>query len=156
MKTGQEKSIAVRKGTAYKLGKREWKMGTINTVTLHGRLTADPELRYTAQGIAVASGSLAVDDGYGDRKKTYFFVYQAWRGTAEYLSRYARKGMALTISGKLVQHTWQNETGQNRSSVVVQIAEAALPPKTGGTGQSEMAACALGSEIVFDDQDLPF
>ena len=45
---------------------------SINTITLSGRLVAAPELRYTTNGIAVSSGCIAVDDGYGEQKKTYF------------------------------------------------------------------------------------
>ena len=51
---------------------------SINTITLSGRLVAAPELRYTTNGTAVASGRIAVDDGYGEQKKTYFFDYNAW------------------------------------------------------------------------------
>ncbi|MBQ2776572.1 MAG: single-stranded DNA-binding protein, partial [Peptococcaceae bacterium] len=50
----------------------------INTIAVHGRLTDAPELRYTAKGTAVACGNIAVEDGYGDDKRTYFFEYAAW------------------------------------------------------------------------------
>ena len=50
----------------------------INTIAISGRLTGAPELRHTGKGTAVACGNIAVDDGYGDNKKTYFFEYNAW------------------------------------------------------------------------------
>jgi single-strand DNA-binding protein len=122
----------------------------INTVTLHGRLVADPELRYTTNGTAVASGNIAVTDGYGDNEKTYFFNYEVWRHNAEYMGKYAKKGMPVTISGKLTQQTWQNQNGENRSKVVVSVLEVVLPPKSGGSMLD-------GEEVIdFDATDLPF
>ncbi len=127
----------------------------INTITLSGRLVAAPELRYTASGAAVVNGRIAVDDGYGDHKKTYFFDYTAWTGTAEYLAKYADKGTLVTLQGKLTQQTWQNANGENRSRVVILVQEVVLPPKgTGGTASQNDNI--YGEEIVFDDQDLPF
>ena len=77
----------------------------INTITVSGRLVAAPELRYTANGSALAKGRIAVDDGYGDNKKAYFFDYTAWSHTAEYMAKYADKGTQVTLQGKLTQET---------------------------------------------------
>lgn len=135
---------------------------SINTITLSGRLTAAPELRYTTGGTAVAGGSIAVDDGYGERKKTYFFEYRAWTHTAEYLAKYAAKGMPVTISGKLTRQTWLNQDGEQRSKTVIVVQEAVLPPKNSCTAaEADTPDCAstdsiYGEEIVFEDSDLPF
>lgn len=121
----------------------------INTVVLTGRLTAEPELRYTQSGTAVANGSIAVTDGYGDNEKTYFFNYEVWRHNAEYMAKYAKKGMMVMLQGKLTQQTWQAADGSNRSKVVVSVLEVVLPPKSEGSQIS-------GETIDFDTNDLPF
>ena len=127
----------------------------INTITVSGRLVAAPELRYTANGSALAKGRIAVDDGYGDNKKTYFFDYTAWSHTAEYMAKYADKGTPVTLQGKLTQETWQSKDGDNRSRVVIVVQEVVLPPKTVGDNVSDYEN-PYGEEIVFDVGDLPF
>ena len=142
----------------------------INTITLSGRMVADPELRYTQSGTAVANGSIAVTDGYGDNEKTYFFNWEAWKHNAEYLANYAKKGMQVTLAGKLTQQTWQANDGSNRSKVVINISDVVLPPKggkndrnnsstsgnAGGGGYGSQNQLGLGEEISFDTDDLPF
>ena len=148
-------------------------MATINTTVVSGRLTDAPELRYTPNGVAVAHGSIAVTDGYGDNEKTFFFNYEAWKHTAEYMGNYAKKGMPVTLAGKLTQQTWQATDGTNRSKVVLRVSEAILPPKgasngndnaNGGAGYGNAGSgsthsdpqLGYGEEVVFDDSDLPF
>ena len=133
---------------------------SINTITLSGRLATAPELRYTTNGTAVASGRIAVDDGYGEQKKTYFFDYNAWTHTAEYMAKYAAKGMLVAISGKLTQQTWQNQNGENRSKAVITVQEVVLPPKSNTVGAGDLDSPyqdnPYGEEITFEDSDLPF
>ena len=146
----------------------------INFIVLNGRMVKDCDLRYTQQGTAVANGSIAVTDGYGDNEKTYFFDIEAWKHTAEYIANYAKKGMPVTIAGKLTQQTWQANDGTNRSKVVIRVSEAILPPKGASNGSNDNKAgsnggantgsgsgysdpqLGLGEEIVFDDSALPF
>ena len=125
----------------------------INTITISGRLTAAPELRYTSNGNAVANGRIAVDDGYGDNRKTFFFDYTAWSHTAEYMAKYAGKGTPVTLQGRLTQDTWQTQTGENRSRVVIVVQEVVLPPRSNATVPHNDI---YGEEITFDDSDLPF
>lgn len=75
----------------------------MNTVQLIGRLTAAPELRRTPQGTAVASATLAVDDGFGTNKKTFFFGITFWGKTAETAEKYAVKGQRIGVAGRLSQ-----------------------------------------------------
>lgn len=148
-------------------------MATINTIVVSGRLTADPELRYTQSGTAVANGSIAVTDGYGDNEKTCFFNWEAWKYTAEYLANYAKKGMPVTLAGKLLQQTWEDTNGNKRQKVFIRINEAILPPKGAGNGNNSNSTGGnsggshnssgtdnpyqgLGQEVVFSDSDLPF
>ncbi|MBQ2859533.1 MAG: single-stranded DNA-binding protein [Peptococcaceae bacterium] len=132
----------------------------INTIALSGRLVAAPELRYTQNGTAVATGRIAVDDGYGEHKKTFFFDYTAWTHTAEYMTKYADKGTPVTIGGKLTQQTWQTQNGDNRSRVVIVVQEVVLPPRN-NTAAGDGSPVPdyedmYGEEITFDDSDLPF
>ena len=98
----------------------------LNNVTLMGRLTADPVIRYTrTSNIPVANFSVAVDRRIiKDRDKaTDFFNIVAWQGTADFVAKYFTKGQPICIEGRLQQRTWQDEaTGANRSVVEV-IAE---------------------------------
>lgn len=147
-------------------------MAAINTIVLSGRLTDAPSLRYTQSGVAVASGSVAVDDGWGENKKTYFFKYTAWRHTAEYLANYAKKGHAVVFSGKLTENVWETDDGQKRREAVILVQEALLNSK-GGNGQEDGSSGAtgqnsssqggfgvndnmLGTPVDFSPEDLPF
>lgn len=84
-----------------------------------GRLTDKVELRYSTgdSQTAVGTFSLAVDDGYGDRKKTSFFRCTAFGKTAEALEKYVGKGTKIAVSGRPRQDTWTDKEGHNRSSV---------------------------------------
>ncbi len=71
----------------------------LNTVALHGRHAAAPELKYSPNDIAVASFSLAVNSGHGDKQKVAFIDCVAWRGTAEFICKYFAKGQGTGLSG---------------------------------------------------------
>lgn len=92
----------------------------LNHITIMGRLTRDPELRYTQSQIAVASFTVAVDRDYsgrdGGEKQTDFIDCVAWRQTAEFVSRYFRKGSMAVVSGRLQSRKWQDNQGNNRTN----------------------------------------
>ncbi|MDY4487879.1 MAG: single-stranded DNA-binding protein [Candidatus Limivicinus sp.] len=93
-------------------------------MTIMGRLTRDPELRYTQSQTPVASFSLAVDRDYGSRdggeKQTDFIDCVAWRQTAEFVSKYFQKGSMAVVSGRLQIRDWTDrEGGKRRSAEVV-------------------------------------
>ena len=90
----------------------------LNHITIMGRLTRDPELRSTQNGVSVAALTVAVDrDGTsGNEKKTDFIDCVAWRGTAEFISKYFRKGSMIIVVGKLQSRKWQDREGNNRIS----------------------------------------
>ena len=75
----------------------------INTVVLMGRLTADPELRETSNGVSYCRFSIAVDRAHksGEDKVTDFLNCVAWRQTAEFISRYFTKGQMIAVVGSL-------------------------------------------------------
>lgn len=90
----------------------------LNHITLMGRLTRDPELRYTASQIPVASFAIACDRDYskGEDRQTDFVEIVAWRGTAEFVSKYFGKGSMAVVSGRLQTREWQDKDGNKRKA----------------------------------------
>lgn len=97
-----------------------------NKVILMGRLTADPELKQTATGVAVTSFSLAVDRKYnkGEEKQCDFVTIVAWKQTAEFICRYFKKGQAMLVCGELQTRTWTDQNGNKRHATEVLASEA--------------------------------
>ena len=95
----------------------------LNHIVIMGRLTRDPELRYTQSQTPVASFSLAVDRDFGGRdggeKQTDFIDCVAWRSTAEFVSKYFTKGRMAVVSGRLQIRNWQDKEGNKRRSAEV-------------------------------------
>jgi single-strand DNA-binding protein len=103
----------------------------MNSVTLVGRLTTDPELRFTNTGTAVCEFSIAVDRVGTD--ETDFFDVVAWAKTAEAVSAYVAKGHQVGVSGSLRQHRWETPEGDKRSRVKVNANQVDfLTPKSHG------------------------
>ena len=92
----------------------------LNHIVIMGRLTRDPELRYTQAQVPVASFTVAVDRDFGGRdggeKQTDFIDCSAWRQTGEFVSKYFRKGSMIVVSGRLQSRKWQDRDGNNRTS----------------------------------------
>lgn len=92
-----------------------------NLVVLSGRLTADPELKTTANGVPVCSFSIAVDRRYkqGEEKQTDFINIVAWRSTGEFVSKYFSKGSMIGIEGSIQTRRYQDKDGKNRTAFEV-------------------------------------
>ncbi len=92
----------------------------LNHITIMGRLTRDPELRYTQNQTPVASFTVAVDRDFsgqnGQEKQTDFIDCVAWRSTGEFISKYFSKGRMIVVSGRLQSRKWQDKEGNNRTS----------------------------------------
>lgn len=97
----------------------------INNVVLVGRLTKEPDLRYTSNGTAAASFTLAVNRSFknanGDREAD-FINCVIWRKAAETLANYARKGTLLGVTGRIQTRNYENQQGQ-RVYVTEVVAE---------------------------------
>ena len=94
----------------------------LNRVVLMGRLTRDPELRYTPQNVPVCTITLAVERSYtpqGAQRETDFIDVVAWRQTAEFVSKYFRKGLLVAVEGRLQSRKWKDKFEQNRVSFEV-------------------------------------
>ncbi|WP_407855606.1 single-stranded DNA-binding protein [Enterococcus hailinensis] len=97
----------------------------INNVVLVGRLTKDPDLRYTANGTGVAAFTLAVNRNFTNQsgnREADFINCVIWRKSAETLANYARKGTLLGITGRIQTRNYENQQGQ-RVYVTEVIAE---------------------------------
>lgn len=95
----------------------------LNHIVLMGRLTRDPELRYTSSNVPVASFRIAVDRDFGrgenGEKQTDFIDVVAWRQTGEFVSKYFAKGSMAVVSGRLQMRDWTDRDGNKRTSAEV-------------------------------------
>ena len=137
----------------------------LNHIVLMGRLTRDPELRQTGSGISVASFTIAVDRDYtaqGAEKETDFVDIVAWRGTADFVSKYFAKGRMAVVSGRLQIRNWQDKEGNKRRSAEVvadnvYFGESKKDSQSSNSTQSnEPAQSTDFVPLDGDDSDLPF
>ena len=95
-----------------------------NRIVLVGRMTADPELKYTPQGTAVVNFRIAVDRQFANKqgeRETDFIDIVAWRQSAEFASNYLNKGRLVLIEGRLQIRDWQTKEGEKRRTAEVQV-----------------------------------
>ena len=94
----------------------------LNKVFMQGRLVADPELRHTPNGVAVASFRIAVDRDFKDKsgeRQADFVNIVAWRATAEFVSKFFSKGRMAIVEGKLQSRTYEDKDGNKRYALEV-------------------------------------
>jgi len=94
----------------------------LNSVALMGRITADPELKRTANGIAVCSFCIAVNRTYvkaGEDREADFINIITWRGTAEFVCKYFTKGQLMALEGAIQTRNYEDKNGNKRTSVDV-------------------------------------
>ena len=141
----------------------------MNKVMLIGRLTKDPELRYTQSGTAVASFTLAVNRRFSNQsgeREADFINCVAWQKSAEFVANYFRKGQMMALEGRLQVRSFDGNDGQRRwvTEVVAEQIEFVGSKNENGSGRQDYqnnnasagSSLGLGEEIVFDDNDLPF
>lgn len=99
----------------------------LNTICLVGRLVRDPEYRALEDGTSLCNFTIAVDDNYKDKdgqKVTDFIDCTAWRQTAEFITKYLRKGVLISVSGRLKSRKWTDKEGNKRTSWFVKCENA--------------------------------
>jgi single-strand DNA-binding protein len=124
----------------------------MNKVILIGRLTKDPELKYTQAGTAVATFTLAVDRKFSKEKEADFINCVAWQKTAEFVSQWFKKGQQMALEGRLQVRSYDDNDG-NRNWVTEVVAEQIEFCGSSGKGDEKKL---FGEEVVFDGSDLPF
>lgn len=130
----------------------------LNRVVLIGRLTRDPELRYTPNGVAVTTFSLAVDrdrkNAQGE-KETDFINIVTWRQLAELCANYLSKGKLAAVDGRLQIRSYEGQDGQRRTiaEVVADNVRFLSPKDSSGARSTDF----IGTEVDLpSDEDLPF
>ena len=105
----------------------------MNQINLVGRLVADVRTNQTADGTKICSGRIAVPRSYGQKEGqqpiTDFFNFSAFRGTAEIISNYCKKGHLVAFSGSLQNQDWTDEQGQPHQRIVVVVNSVTLLEK---------------------------
>lgn len=142
----------------------------INTVALMGRLTYEPELRKTPNGVSVISFQIACDRNYqrsGEERKSDFIDCTAWRQTAEFIERYFHKGSMIAVEGSIQTENYTDKDGNKRKQVQVvanNVSFCGSRSESGANNQGYSQPAPSYSnadnsdfeEIVDDDDDLPF
>ena len=114
----------------------------LNKIVTIGRLTREPEVRYTQSGKAICTFSIAVDDGYGENKKAYFFPVVVWNKSAEACGNSLHKGSKVAVTGKLTSRQYDNSEGKKVTAYEI-VADAYggvefLDKKQGGSQSNEI------------------
>lgn len=134
----------------------------LNKVILGGRLTADPELRQTPQGVSVTTFSIAVNRK-GKDAQVDFINCQAWRQTAEFITKFYKKGSPICVVGAIQQRSYTDKNNEKRYAYEVNCEEAYfVDSKSDGQASATPTEPAFQTvptpkfEEVEADQDLPF
>lgn len=136
----------------------------LNRVILIGRLTRDPELKYTPNGTAVATFTLAINRRF-NKEETDFIDVVTWKGLAENCANYLGKGRLAAVEGRLQVRTYETKEGQKRKVAEVVADDVRFLDK-GGTGSSPGSGQTsssrrepdqwedLGREVRLEDIDI--
>lgn len=144
----------------------------INNIVIMGRLTADPELKTTNSGVSVTAFTVAVDRSAKSKdgeRLTDFIPCVAWRGTAEFVSKWFSKGKMIAVAGELQSRKFTDKDGNNRTAFEVIASNVSFcgdssnnSSNVGGnsynSGSNAVPSPTSGFEpvSVYEDDDLPF
>jgi single-strand DNA-binding protein len=135
----------------------------LNTVVLIGRLTRDPELRYTPSGAAVASFTLAVDRPFTNQqgeRETDFIDIVCWRQLAEQVANHLSKGRLVAVEGRLQIRSYETQDGQRRkvAEIVANTVRFLDSPRRAGSAPERAAAGAedWAPDVHLGDDEVPF
>ena len=133
----------------------------VNRVTLIGNLAADPEVRQTVSGVAVANMSIATNESWtdkasGEKKERVEWHRIALFGKpAEIAGQYLKKGSQVYIEGKLQTRKWQDKTGQDRYTTEVVATDLQMLGRSDGEVRAAQPAMAQPA-VAFAEDDVPF
>jgi single-strand DNA-binding protein len=145
---------------------------SVNKVILVGHLGADPEVRYTQNGTAVANIRIATNESYNDKntgervERTEWHRVVAWNKLAEIVGQYLTKGRQVYIEGRLQTRQWQDNDGNTRYTTEIRASDMVMlggrgseaPAGSGGGSGSggEPEFAPVGGDAAPPDDDLPF
>ena len=136
----------------------------LNHITAAGRLTKDPELRRTQNGVAVASFTIACErdfkDGIGN-KETDFIDCVAWRNTAVFVEKYFMRGRIAIVSGRLQMREWTDKNGNKRRNAEiladnVYFGDSKHQTESNTPQEAPEQQAENFQQLDMDDSDLPF
>ena len=141
----------------------------LNTAVIMGRLTADPELRQTPSSVAVTRFTVAVDRGYvkeGEERKADFINVVAWRGAAEFVSKYFKKGSMIAVQGSIQTGSYEKDGRKYYTFEIKAENVSFCGGKSDGQGGNSSQIEPQATETAFnngfdymamaDDDELPF
>ena len=139
----------------------------MNKVILMGRLTRDPEVRYTqTNNTLVASFSLAVNRRFarqGEERQADFINIVAWSKTGEFCSKYFKKGQQVGVIGRIQTRNWEDDQGQKHYITEVVAEEAYFADTKRENGVESSFENTFGNTVsessefsVSSDDELPF
>ena len=133
----------------------------INNVVLTGRLARDPEIKQTQSGVSVCNFCIAVDRQYksGEEKICDFINCVAWRGTADFVSKWFHKGEGIGVTGSIQTRKWVTESGENRYATEVLCQQVSFldgKKNAAEATQTHMEGNQNFSEVTEEDESLPF
>jgi single-strand DNA-binding protein len=139
------------------------RLPTLNYVVMAGRLTRDPDLRYTPSGAAVCNFGLASNRRYKDQSGEWkddstFVNIVTWTKTAENCGQYLKKGSPVLVEGTLQSRSWETEDGQKRSVIEIKAFRVQFLERA-GTGAGEEGPSPEGTEggdAPPADEAIPF
>jgi single-strand DNA-binding protein len=140
-------------------------MASLNKVLLIGNLVADPELRFTPNGAAVANLRIAVNHRYQGNNGDWvdeasFFNIVAWGRQAEVANEYLKKGRPILVEGRLQSRSWETPEGQKRSTVEIVSSRIQFLNSAGGARNEDTMATAADADLQalgdIDIDDVPF
>ena len=128
-----------------------------NKAILIGRLTANPEIHVTPNGVNVTSFRIDVDRAMSKERKADFLTVQAWRSSAEFVCKYFTKGKPIGIEGSIQTRDYTDKDGNKRTATEI-VADRVffVGGKDSKTGQEETQPSAEADTMLDPEDDLPF
>ena len=131
----------------------------LNKLEYQGRLTADIELKQTQSGVSFTEFTIAWSEKYKEVETKCFLRCKTWRQTAEFLSKYFKKGSELIVEGKMVTEQWE-KAGQPQSRTICDVEKVhfcgSKSDNGGNSAPTYQTNNAPKFEEINDDDDLPF
>ena len=137
----------------------------MNSVNLIGRFTRDPELRSTEKGTSVCSFSIAVQRSFKNKDSEYeadFINCIAWKNSAEFISKYFKKGQQIGVQGELQTRKWSDDEGKTRYATEVIVRNTTFVGKSENNNNAQASSNENFGDLPtpdmpnIDDEDLPF
>ena len=129
----------------------------LNNVILQGRLTKDVEVRTTNSGVSVVNFTIAWNRKINEEtEKTLFMDCEAWRGTADLINKYFKKGNEIIVEGELYTNTYQTDAGENRRQTRLNVTQVHFTYGNGNKNESAEGGDVTKKFTPVDSDNLPF